>query len=55
MLAGTLGGMSFGVAVAHLISLWARIDLSGLFASLGMPVGWGVAWLFARRVPREAS
>jgi len=46
MLAGTLGGMSFGVAVASLISRWIRTDVSVICACLGMSVGWGVAWLF---------
>lgn len=55
MLAGTLGGMSFGVAVAYLISRWIRVDVSVIGACVGMSVGWGVAWLFARRVPREAN
>jgi len=55
MLVGTLGGMSFGVAVASLISRWIRFDVSVIGACLGMSLGWGVAWLFARRVPREAN
>jgi hypothetical protein len=55
MLAGTLGGMSFGVAVAYLISRWIRTDVSVIGACLGMSVGWGVASLFARRVPLEAK
>jgi len=54
MLAGTLGGMSFGVAVAALISRRTRIDVSVIGACLGISVGWGVAWLLARRIPREA-
>ena len=55
VLAGTLGGMSFGVAVASLMSRWIRTDVSVICVCLGMSVGWGVAWLFARRLPREAN
>ncbi len=55
MLAGTLGGMSFGAAVASFISRWVRMDVSVICACLGVSIGWGVAWLFARRVPREAN
>ena len=55
VLAGTLGGMSFGVAVAYFISDWIKIDVAVIAACLGMSVGWGIAWLFVRRVPREAD
>ena len=51
---GTLGGMSTGVAVASLMSRWITTDVSALCAVLGILAGWGVAWLFARRIPREA-
>jgi hypothetical protein len=54
LLAGTIGGMSLGVAVAYFISDWIKIDVSVIAACLGMSVGWGIAWLFARSVPREA-
>jgi hypothetical protein len=55
MLAGTLGGLSSGVAVAYLISPWLNVDISAIAACVGMSLGWGVAYLFARQVPREAN
>ena len=51
---GTLGGISAGVAVASLMSRWIKTDVSVICACLGIFAGWGVAWLFARRIPREA-
>jgi glycopeptide antibiotics resistance protein len=51
---GTLGGISAGVAVASLLSRWITTDISVICACLGIIAGWGVAWLFARRIPREA-
>jgi hypothetical protein len=51
---GTLGGMSTGVAAASLMSRWITTDVSAVCAVLGTLAGWGVAWLFARRIPREA-
>jgi drug/metabolite transporter (DMT)-like permease len=51
---GTLGGMSTGVAVASLMSRWITTDVSAVCAVLGILAGWAVAWLFARRIPREA-
>ena len=50
---GTLGGMSIGVAVASLVSRVIAMDVSAVFACLGIFAGWGVAWLFARQIPRE--
>jgi hypothetical protein len=54
MLAGTLGGISFGVLVAYPISQWLKTNVSAVCAGLGMPIGWTVSWLVARRIPREA-
>jgi hypothetical protein len=54
MLAGTLGGISFGWLVASLVSQWLKTDVSVVCVCLGMVLGWGVCWLFARRIPREA-
>jgi hypothetical protein len=50
---GALGGLSTGVAVAWLISPWVASNVSAICGSLGIVAGWGVAWLFARRIPRE--
>jgi hypothetical protein len=50
---GTLSGMSAGVAVASLMSLWITTDVSVLGACFGILAGWSVAWRFARRIPRE--
>jgi len=53
---GTVTGIAAGVAAASLIYSWITIDVSpAIFAFVGMIAGWGVAWLFARQVPREAS
>jgi hypothetical protein len=51
---GTLGGMGIGVGVASLISVSITTDVSAIGAVLGIFAGWGVAWFFARRIPREA-
>jgi len=51
MLAGTLGGISAGLLVASLIWSWFRADTSAICATLGIVLGWTVAWMFARRVP----
>jgi hypothetical protein len=50
---GTLGGLSTGLAVASLLSRRIATDVSVICACLGIFAGWGVAWLFARRIPRE--
>jgi hypothetical protein len=55
MAIGALGGMSTGIAVASLIFQWITTDVSAICALLGIFGGWGVAWLFARRVPRETN
>ena len=49
---GALGGLSAGVAVGSLISTAATRDISVVCACLGIVAGWGVAWRFARQVPR---
>ncbi len=51
---GTLGGMATGVAVASLVSRWINTDVSATCSCLGIFAGWGVTWLSARRIPREA-
>jgi hypothetical protein len=56
MLIGTLGGLAVGVLVASLLSrVVTRCDVLDICAPVGMTVGWAAAWLFARRIPREAS
>jgi hypothetical protein len=55
MLVGGLGGMSFGVLLAYLMSPWFKTDESVIYACLGTTLGWGVSWWFARRIPREAN
>jgi hypothetical protein len=54
MLAGTLGGISFGVLIAYPISQWLKSDVSAICACLGMTLGWCVSWSFARHIPRES-
>ena len=55
MQVGTLGGMAAGIAAASLMSRWVMTDLSVILACLGIFAGWGVAWPFIRRIPREAD
>ncbi len=53
---GTIGGMAAGIGVSSLLFSWVRLDASpAIFAFVGMIAGWGVAWPFARRIPREAN
>ncbi|HKT81512.1 MAG TPA: hypothetical protein VJP86_14900 [Vicinamibacterales bacterium] len=54
MLVGTLGGMAAGVGAAALTSRWIATDLSVILSCLGIFAGWGMAWIFARRIPRNA-
>jgi hypothetical protein len=54
MLAGTLGGFSSGVLLVYPIYQRFDMDASVLSASLGMVLGWAVAWIWARRIPRES-
>jgi len=51
---GTLGGITIGVAAGSLMSRWITTDVSVLCACLGIFLGWGVAWHFARQIPRES-
>jgi len=55
MAIGTAVGMSAGIAVASLMPRWETIDVSFIGASIGLFAGWGVAWLFVRRIPREGT
>src|SRR5262245_19172018 len=47
---GMLAGMAFGILVGHVMLKW---DESAALAVLGMVGGWSIAWLFARRIPRQ--
>jgi hypothetical protein len=53
--AGTLGGLSLGVAVASLLPRWVGHDILAICAPVSMMLGWVVAWSFARHVPREGT
>ena len=53
LLAGTLGGIASGVAVAALISRVAGTDMSAFTACLGMMAGWCVAAVWSGRVPGD--
>lgn len=55
MLAGTLGGLSFGVLLAFPVSHWLQADASVICVCLGLTLGWGVSWAFARLIPREVN
>ena len=55
MLAGTLGGFAIGVLVAPPVSQWLKTEASVICVCLGLTLGWTVAWLFARRIPRDAN
>lgn len=55
MLAGTLGGISLGVLLSYVIHQSVGLELSVILACLGVVVGWGVAWMWARRVPRQTN
>jgi hypothetical protein len=54
MTAGTIGGLAFGIAIATPISRWFGADVSAIASCMGVIAGWGVAWQFAKQVPREA-
>jgi hypothetical protein len=55
MLAGTVGGMASGVVLASPMSQWLSADTSVVCACVGMVIGGGVSWSFAKQVPREAN
>jgi H+/Cl- antiporter ClcA len=54
MLAGMLGGMALGMAFSYLIPS-LKMQESAVFAVCGMLLGWGVAWFFAKQIPRESN
>ena len=51
---GALGGMAVGIAIASFMSRRTPTEISVIFGCLGILAGWGVAWRFARHLPREA-
>jgi hypothetical protein len=55
MVVGMLGGLSAGALLAQPIYTWFDVEASVLLASAGMVLGWAVAWMWARRIPRAAS
>ena len=54
MLIGMLGGMALGMALSYLVP-FLKMQESAVFALCGMLLGWGVAWFFARQIPRESN
>jgi hypothetical protein len=52
--AGILGGLALGVACSYLVPSSRHVQESAAFALCGMLLGCGVAWVFARELPREA-
>jgi hypothetical protein len=55
MLAGTVGGLATGLITAPFLSRALGFDVSTLAACGGVVLGWSVAWVFARRIPRNAE
>lgn len=55
MALGTIGGMAAGVLLAMPVSRWFGADVSAIGACMGVVLGWGVCWHYARRIPREAN
>jgi hypothetical protein len=51
---GGLVGLALGVTFSYLVPASLKMEQSISFAICGMLLGFGVAWLFARRIPREA-
>jgi preprotein translocase subunit SecF len=54
MAVGTVAGMAFGVLVAVPVSRWFGADTSAIGALMGLVLGWGISWQFARKIPRTA-
>lgn len=51
---GGIGGLALGILIADPVSQWFGADLSAIAACMGIIVGWGVSWHYARQIPREA-
>ena len=54
MAAGTVSGVAFGVLIAPPLSRWFGADVSSITTCIGIVLGWGVAWQFAKQLPRTA-
>ena len=54
MNAGGLVGLAFGVTLSYVVPASLKMQQSIYFAIAGILLGFGVAWLVARRMPREA-
>ena len=54
MAVGTVVGVASGVLIATPLSRWFGADVSAITACIGIVLGWGVAWQFAKRLPRTA-
>jgi hypothetical protein len=55
MAVGMLGGMALGVALSYLLPSSLDVRESAGFAICGMLLGFGVAWFFAKNIPRRAN
>jgi ABC-type Fe3+-siderophore transport system permease subunit len=55
MSTGMLAGAAFGVALSYLVPSSLKMQESAVFAVCGIVLGWGVAWFFAKRIPRTAG
>ena len=51
---GTIGGLAFGIAISTPLSRWYGADVSAIVSCMAIILGWGVAWPFAKQIPRAA-
>jgi len=51
---GTIGGVAFGMLLAVPVSRWFGADVSAIGALMGIVLGWGVSWQYAKLIPRQA-
>lgn len=51
---GSLCGLASGVLIAMPVSRSLGADVSAIAACIGVVLGWGVSWHFAKQIPREA-
>jgi len=52
---GMLGGLALGVVLSYLMPASLKMQESAIFTVCGMLLGFGVAWFFARSIPRQAN